>query len=837
MPAPTPDQQKLSKLVNKFRGISQYKSIAQVPMDEATDLINVMVSTAGYLDKFRYPLPIAAQPPGGVNVIDSMFMFTQGNGTRQLFVNTASYAGSQGGPGGLGYFVDPEDGTPLVWTQIEPIGNTYVPRFRYVSSNNLLFGVNGILVWKWTGATLLNWGLPQPAAPPMLGVSLNILSIQRTGSTITITYSPAYPGDIGPGTLVEALQYLTPGNNVQLAGLTAQDPTLNGVFEILSAPALFTVTLKSPTSGASGPYLNVGTITPYSFICGPFPIDALSVSSGLCVVTWLGTSASNNFGIYGNEQVVLANLPTPYAYLNGTYTTLAHIGDGVQFNVAGPDIPAFTPSAGTIAGGFTDIVSGRTWRFSWAISVTGEEGPASDPTGFLPDSIEFTGLVTNARGILTIPAPPAGYGIDSFFLYAIQDGGGLWVTVPGPGLNNVDECWPISGFGITVISDGFADAVLDPTISANYINFPPPQNLAYVQKWQGRIFGSPLKSQLVAYSGFDQIYRGRPESSWPPLNAIQLAIGADNVRGFGVLLNGVVIWDESNKMYMFSGTIQDITTTQPVQIADLLEEEPWQAGLSSADSIQSTPRGVVWVAADMTVQIWNGIFYGEIIGPRDLTQNFYPYMSRITPAWRPLIQSAYFNWLERDWYAILVALDGAVAPNYIFFFDLSQEGADNLGIWVMRAPTGSFDSIAVKVTSNGTRTLVASIAGVVNELHISSTAVNGIHTSPTSTTSELDAFWESGYWQDSPHQTKMFRYGRLTIDQNGFNLITTILNDETTRFRDPNPRRQILKLTPGGRFAANRKGRRQKFRIEFPKADVDASVIELYTTAIPLADI
>ncbi len=344
----------------------------------------------------------------------------------------------------------------------------------------------------------------------------------------------------------------------------------------------------------------------------------------------------------------------------------------------------------------------------------------------------------------------------------------------------------------------------------------------------------PDAPQDIVYSGFDQIYRGRPESSWPPLNRIRLAIGADTLAGFGVLLNGVIAWDNSNKMYMFSGTIQDITTTQPVQIADQLEEEPWQVGLSSADSVQSTPRGVVWVGADMTVQIWNGIFYGEIIGPRDLTANFYPYMSRITPSQRPFIQSAYFNWLERDWYVLNVAVDGSLTPNRLFFFDLSQEGADNLGIWVSDI---ACDSITVKVDTKGNRELVASIQGQICKLSISSTSTNGIHKTVSSTTNELYAYWESGFWQDDPHMTKMYRYGRLTTDQGGFNLIATIVNDETVKLRDRNPPQLRPSLSVGGRFALNRRGRRVKMRIEFPLYDVDASVLELYLTAIALGEI
>lgn len=123
------------------------------------------------------------------------------------------------------------------------------------------------------------------------------------------------------------------------------------------------------------------------------------------------------------------------------------------------------------------------------------------------------------------------------------------------------------------------------------------------------------------------------------------------------------------------------------------------------------------------------------------------------------------------------------------------------------------------------------------ELYTNSSQVSGQHLNPTATTATLPAFWESGYWQDNPHITKMFRYGRITTDQDGFKLITTVLNDESTRLRDTEPWSKDLPMSPGGRFATNRKGRRQKFMIVFPQADVDCSVQELYTTAIELAEI
>lgn len=839
MAAPTPDLQKMTKLVNRFRGISQYKSIVQSAMDNALDLLNVIVSPAGHLEKFRLPTvrtgpaQISLPVNGLQGIIDTLFFFSQGNGTRQLFANV--------GPG-LGYFTDPETGAnwPFTFVFEDPV--TIGPRMRYVESNNLLFMVNGILCRKWTGGVLLRWGLPKPVSPPLLGVTVNVISAQRAGVNIDVFYSLIPPGPggalfAGKGAQLGGLQV---GDMVTLFGV---DPALDGNLLVIVVGAANNEThLGSLAAGAIGP-INTGQMIIYSAHLADtgtnndFDIVGVERLNGVSRL-----HIANNFkiGAMGLPEVITVSLlPAPYDTFNGTWITQAITGGdafGVQFNQLAPDVALAVPGAGTVKGGFTNKVSPRTWRFSWAITATGEEGPASDISVYVPNS-QAGGLVNNIRAYLSIPAPPVGYGIDSFFLYASEDGGGTWVTSIGNNPSG-DESWFIPNTAVpTFISVADDDTILDAAFSANFINFPPPQNMQFVQKWQGRVFGAgmPDAPQDIVYSGFDAIFRGRPETSFPPFNRIRLAIGAEKIKGFGVLNNGVVSWDDSDKMFMFSGTVQDVVTNQPVQIADQLEEEPWQTGLSSADSVQSTPKGIAWVGSDMGVKIWNGIFYGDIIGPRDLSSNIYPLMARITPAMRSLIQSAYFNWLERDWYVINVAIDGSLSPNRMIFFDMSEEGGqDNLGIWITNIEA---DSIAVKVTSDGTRKLVASIRGLVYELNISSTATSGIHTNPTATTGLLDAYWESGLWQDSPQMTKMYRFGRLTTDQSGFNLITTVFNDETVRLRDVNPWSKSLKMTPGGRFATNRRGRRQKFKIIFPTADVDASVLELYTTAIPLAEI
>lgn len=829
-PSSNPIEQKSTKLIRKFRGISQYKNIADDTMDNATDLLNVMISGNGTIDKLRVPALLSDGAPLYSN-IDTFFCFSQGNGTRQVIANAGRT---------IGYYQDPADKGltgPWLFTSISTTP-AYLGRMYYVESNNLLFMANGTQPIKWNGSIITYAGIPQPTAAPMIGVTVTYASLSRAGTTVTAGPGAAPADNVAGGYSSAQLPNLPVGSLIVVVGTgTAMD----GNYVTGSAiGGNLGFTYQTASSGAIGAVS--GTVTFFWSQIGDvstiFNITAVGRANGVAYISF----AVNNT-ILPREQFTVSGITAAVALsLNGTWicSSTNNGTNQVFFLQPGlPDFPNTAPGVGSVVvGGYSDTISAALYQFTYGDSVLGHEGPASPASIPVP---LVTGLPTNMRAYLTIPTPPFGYGIDECFLYRLFDGGNIWVLVPGPGgpANPTDSGFPISFTApnsFIVIGDAFDDTLLIASQQANYTNYPPPTDMKYMAKWQGRLFGAGMKSapQDIVYSGYDQVLRGQPEQSWFPFNRIRLAIGARNIKGFGVLMNGVVAWDESNLMYMLQGTIQDVIVTAPVvQTAQLLEE-PWQSGLASHTSVQSTPRGVIWMDADKTIKIWNGIFYGELIGPRDMSVNIYPLLKRITQSTLPLIQSAYFNWLDRDWYCLLIALDGSLTPTHILFFDLSAAGADNLGCWITDIQA---DSIGIKENADGSRHLIISSQGNMYELYTNSSQVSGQHLNPTATTATLPAFWESGYWQDNPHITKMFRYGRITTDQDGFKLITTVLNDESTRLRDTEPWSKDLPMSPGGRFATNRKGRRQKFMIVFPQADVDCSVQELYTTAIELAEI
>lgn len=816
MPSPGQQARNLTpKSISRFRGISQYRSIVGQPMEWAQDCMNVIVGGAGFLEKIR--AKIAKSNANGVlGIIDRMYDFQQAIGTRQLFVNQGNT---------LGYFTEPVIGAPFVWTPIEtqPIDSS---RWSFIDSNNLLFMGNGKRMLKWTGAQLQNWGIVPPVTAPTMGVRFPNLTIQRAANVITVFINPAgFPtnNNFNPAQLNDV--GLQVGDMVIVDGVIA-DPAANGRFAITGTGGALSFTYASV--GANFGPVAQGNSTLASVAVFNFGGSADFKVTGVIRINGTVTvSVINNFRVQPGDQFTMtgwSGSAPAFPLFNGTFQCTASDAASVSFFLDGPDIPATVvgPTLPVMVGGFTDALSPRTWRYTYGNSVTGEESVASPSSEFVPNSTQ--GLVANIRTFLTAIASPDPQ-VDTIYWYASLDGGQDWF---------LDFIAPLNVYGL-FFSDGHSDNVLDVTQRANFINFPPPISTK-LSKWQGRIYMVPNSNpQSIVYTGYEKILRGRPESSVPPGNQIQMQVGAAAIKGHGPLMNGVVIWDNNDKMFMFKGTVEDIVSNQPVNYSEQLEEMPWQTGVTSHESIQSTPKGVMWFGSDYAIHKWNGIFYGEIIGPMDLTQNISPLLKRITDGTAPLIQSEYFNFLERDWYVALICVDGSQYYNRILFLDVAEDANDNLGIFVSDIQA---DSIAVRVDANEIRHLLVSVHGIVYEIKAASTATAGVHKNITSSNQLLDAFWLSGYDGNEDAITmKMYRWGRLIVDQDGFDVLVTLIDDETSTLANPILTYPFPGLTQQeNKWSVNWKAKRMSVQINFPQQDVDASVLQLITTHIPLSE-
>lgn len=513
--------------------------------------------------------------------------------------------------------------------------------------------------------------------------------------------------------------------------------------------------------------------------------------------------------------------------------------------------PANAPGAPVVVGGALSPTVGYQYSYAWKNSVTSH---VSNRTPVSPS----TGAVANKAFQVTATAPPldnttpSGYlgGIDTIVWFRNLDGGGDQFHLAEVNLltgaittfQSNASVVIIGGSGNLGITDNSPDSALDTTLIGPLINNPPIVG-KYLAVGQNRVFvfniaGSP---QDVIYSGYEQILLGRPEQSFPPYNRLRLSIGAETIAGGGVLQAGVVAFSQTGRMYMLRGQVEDITLAQPVNFSAYLEELPWTLGCASHFTIQATPYGLIWLAGDKTVQLFDG--HSQ---PIDISAPVYPLLRRITPGTESQCISAYFNWLERDWYTLICGLDGALAPTHMIFFAANKqpdsEDLQSIEIFVSDLPSSlpGITWIGLLTNSKLQRMLCVAAAGRIQQLPVTSDTVGGLTLDKTinpATNGNLNAYWRSGYFgSDLPTRSKTFRWTRMIsdVDPSAFKQTFRMVDDEQRTLLQP----EIIGPTQlqSSRLGVNRKAKRMAVEINFPATDAPANVIELTAAYIGTAD-
>jgi hypothetical protein len=261
---------------------------------------------------------------------------------------------------------------------------------------------------------------------------------------------------------------------------------------------------------------------------------------------------------------------------------------------------------------------------------------------------------------------------------------------------------------------------------------------------------------------------------------------------------------------------------------------------------------LLWLAADTTVLMFDGRN-----PPVDISPGAYPYLRRITPGTEKQTVAAYFNWLERDWYVLLAAVDGSTIINRMFFFAfnkaLGTDALQSVEVFVSDIPArypapGDFTWIGVVTTSQAQRKLFVGASGFMQEIPASSDTVNGLTLDQTITPPQFDnavppqlkrlnAYWRSGYFgNDSPQRSKLWRWLRIVTDQaaQAFQATLRYVDDEARTFLLPEIQGPLALALR--RLGLNRKAKRLSVEIQFPPEDVASNVIELQVAAISTAD-
>lgn len=499
------------------------------------------------------------------------------------------------------------------------------------------------------------------------------------------------------------------------------------------------------------------------------------------------------------------------------------------------------PAVLSQAGGNLSPAFGYEWAYSYKCSgaAPGLNGPSPVEVGTASPATAQTGAGdVNHKYKLTATAPaPADAQFDTLVWWRTIDGGGDLFRAAEVNINtgavtfNAATVVVSGAIPYLSIIDNTPDSALDQTTRAPFLNAPPTAG-KFIAIGQGRAFimNLPGAPQDIIYSGYERILVGSPPECYPPNNRLRLAIGAEAIAGGGVIQAGVVAFSNVDKMYMLRGQVEDITDTAPVQFTQYLEELPWVLGCFSHATIKATPYGLVWLAADKTVQLFDG--HSQ---PQDLSIPVYPILRGITKGAESACSAAYFNWLERDWYALLVPYNGSLTPNRIIIWGLERD-TSTVDIFVSTIPA---DGIGTVTTSQGQRSLLIGQKGQLFNLPVSDDATGGISDLSLipATNGQLQAYWRGGYaGNDSPQRAEMFRWLRLITDQDPAVFQTTIraVDDEAYPISAPlilGPR----KLT-ASRQSINRRAKRLSVEINFPVQDVSANVLELQINSIPSSD-
>lgn len=762
----------------------------------------MICNNAGFLEKLRLPTQLAAGPIAAGNPLfstgpDTISYYTKSSPlTRQYIANYGSSLYSF-------------DASTLVPTLIEAAAKD-AQTWNWAELNNILFGCNGQRAAKWIGTALQGWGGAGPTLAPVSAWSGNFVSLTRAGNVVTAVF--ATPVDFSTSDFVT------------VSGAT--DTSFNGIFKFASVVDQTHYTWAQTAGNAttnSGSWL-ASNQTPSYAVGGTSGVRAngvttITVTASTNTTPGLGpdftTQATSPQGPFPNANtrwVVITITGMGDASFNGTFDLLSKQGNVLTFAQGG--ISDAVTGGGTVVGvvqpGF-----GMTYAYSWKNSVTGHETSMSPPSPV---------LVAPNRGIVPKWAAinPTDNQFDTIVWYRTTDGGGDYFQ---------HSIIPIA---VSLnLFDTYLNTDLNNATVGSLINNPPPSNGKYVAKFQGRVFiaGMADAPQDIAYSGYERIFVGRPEESFPPNNRLRLATGADDIRAIGVIQQGVIGFSKSDKMYMLRGIIEDITTSAPVQFTAYLEELPWQVGAFSHYSVVSTEYGLIWLSSDRNVRMFNG--YSE---PNIISANIWPILKSITAGQEANARAAYVNWLDRQWYALCIAVNGVTYNNLVVLFDLLPDPEQNAGIFVL--DIGRVDSIATVEDTNGQRMLVIGQNGNLMQIRTPSIAVNGLSQGISATSGSLYAYWRGGYFgNEDPEVNKMYRWGRIVSDQPtgaaiAFIAMARLVDQEQRPFTSPQIKASLQPV--GEKFVVNTRAKRCSIEVDFPVKDVDINLLELDLANIPV---
>ena len=491
-----------------------------------------------------------------------------------------------------------------------------------------------------------------------------------------------------------------------------------------------------------------------------------------------------------------------------------------------PGLPDAGPFTRASFPGLPASTNGYQWGVAYGSSPVAHFGSLSPLSPNLMTAL-------NDGPVLLIP-PSADPQVDQVALFRNQDGGGTqYLTNAGINRTGVVKAIATGDYaGYYVLLDTTMDEQLATSgQTAPYDNGVAPLG-KYLAVWLDRVLmtGMAADPTGVRFTGFDSINFGRPQMCWCQFNEIKLGQGEAYPCGMGLLrYGGMVFFATNGYMYIYRGTLNDITVSAPASLSFYAEQLPYHIGLYSHYSVQSTPIGLVWLDDGLNLRVFeNSGFYP----PKPLAPNLAGLLKRITPGTQDKVESAYINYLQRDWYLLAICVDGSLTPNMMVVVDVGADAARNTGAW----PTDyAVNGLQWLEYADNSRHLIAALpylpgslasptAGLLTEIPLIDNVKQG--TSDESLPNPANppvpgAFWLGGYFgihdeqgEDEYSLMKLFRYTRHSSNiKDGISLQGFMVDNDTATFDDPLPVPIEVEDSVGG---VNVKGRALSLLVRFP---------------------
>jgi hypothetical protein len=497
---------------------------------------------------------------------------------------------------------------------------------------NQVFEMNGAAKQKglsFLGQRIENWGLDAPDTSAQVTIqatpapsTIQSVTSTSTGFTATIRTAPAHGLSTG---MWVTITITTPAG-------------YNGTYPVTVIDAThFTVQTALPNLG---PVSAGGPVT---------PLQITTVTGRSYVWAWV------------NEEVGNTSPPSP-ATQYVAYTAQEGLLEFIQ-----PGTVAATLGSNAIVGTGTAFTSAWIGRRLWIETIGILGGGIFDSTvTAVTDTTHLTIRDTspsNAAGakfqvfdpqVASVYTGTAGH----IKIYATADGGPTYFHIAETVFDPVATT--VAGAGLSFVDNASQSPPDAPFTSEvpQFFNVPPPIG-RFVQEYQSRalVYGVGGLPSTFFYSNIELTDFGNLPEDFAPLNQITLPM-TGQLFGMANLPTGLMLWSDHQDMFKLTGLLSDNSLQTDIQLGAVIQRLPFNIGCASPFTVQVTSLGAIWLTSDHRIML-----YTDHYAPKNIGLSVQDILKQIPPAAMPNARSSYFQYADKNWYALAIKTDANSPTN------------------------------------------------------------------------------------------------------------------------------------------------------------------------------